>query len=205
MSFPKKSKISVDVEHLSPREASMLEDLAKLLRDLGLEHGIVVDYYAYRMRGYGLKWQGAEWVNVVVDKDKLPWEPRAPSIREVSLVSHPNYATHERFREKYRISLRLIPESGANIEGLGDEFTFPSGERLNIARPVRNVQGFTNLVRQYCNLPQNSIELAAVERWTANIESLNSAAERQRDSTLVEACGECIKELARLRAQLDLF
>lgn len=175
----------------------MLRGLSNLLYDLELEDSILVDYFAFRLRGYDVVWDRID-VNLVVDKDRLTWEPRDMNPREISLLGHPKYPLYERFVLEYGYPLHLIPETSSNMEGLYDQFIFSTGERLNVVKPVRNIEGFAHLIRQYCELAPTSFSPEAVQRWTSNIRNVKSSAEKMHDYDLVKACVNCEKQLELL-------
>jgi len=190
----------VDEINLSSSEITLYKSLANLLKELGMSDGVIVDQFAYRLIGINIKLE-QNWINIVVDKDKLSWTPKQPSLREISLVNHPRYELCEKFRKKFKTALRIIPEDSQILKTLSYQYLLPFGKILNVAYPIKNIQGFTGLVEKYIakeKLEKGSFAKKEVLRWIRNTQKVLDYANSKTDRKLIKACQLCLKNLNTL-------
>lgn len=200
----KKNESYPNLELLTELEKKALNNLTYLLNSLDLGSSVLVNYYSLRLHGYDIEpWDEYPRIDVVVDRDNLPWETKGEKIREIIPPQNSIYFKQwEEFALKYSLKfpLKLTPEPHDKVIRLDySEHKFPSGYILKICKPITNILGFKKAVDVYCKkadeYKQRIFDEKEIERWERKIRNVKYAAERKEDRKLINACEECNGQL----------
>jgi hypothetical protein len=200
------------LELLSEEQVNALKRVASLLQYMELQDGVLVNYYSFLLHGYNVEpWDAVPHIDVVVVTEHLPWVTKGEKVREVIPPKDTRYfgawkeyvATHQR---KY--PLHLIPEPLDIVETLGVEYTFPTGERLVVCKPVENVKGFKKAIDNYSkrvlDLRQAQFDPIEINRWERKINSIRAAVGKN-DEDLLSACDISLRALGKLYRVNEFF
>ena len=199
-----KNKYGPNLELLTELEKETLKNLTYLLNSLDLGSSVLVNYYALRLQGYDVEpWDKNSEIDVVVDRDNLPWKTKGEKIREVIPPRDSGYFKQwQEFILKYQSNfpLHFIPEPHDKVIKLDySEHKFSSWQILRICKPITNVLGFKEALDAYCKkvdeYKQRIFDEKEIERWERKIRNVKSAAERKEDRDLINACKECNDQL----------